>query len=74
MNKRLTPDELRQLSVDDRLRLIEQLWDSLDSEADRLPMPDWQRAEIDKRFDALENGTSVGASWDEVHRRITGRS
>ena len=74
MNKHLTPDELRQLSVDERLRLIEDLWDSLDGEADNLSVPDWQRAEIGKRLDALENGTSVGASWDEVHRRITGKS
>jgi putative addiction module component (TIGR02574 family) len=74
MNKHLTPDELRQLSVEDRLQLIEELWDSLDGEADGLPVPNWHRAEIDKRLDALEDGTSVGASWDEVHRRITGKT
>ena len=74
MNKHLTPDEMRQLSVAERLKLIEELWDSLDTEADHLPIPVWHREEIDKRLDALENATSVGASWDEVHRRITGKS
>ena len=74
MNKHLTSGEIRQLPVSERLRLIEEIWDSLDTEADHLPIPDWHREEIDKRLDALENATSVGASWDEVHRRITGKS
>lgn len=49
------------------------LWDSLDAEADALPLPDWHREEIDKRLDALEQGTSVGAPWPEVRARITGK-
>ena len=73
MNKHLTPDELRELSVDERLRLIQELWDSLDAEGDDLPMPDWHRVEVDKRLDALDSGASVGSSWDDVHRRITGK-
>ena len=74
MNKHLTPSELRALPVADRLRLIEEIWDSLDSEAEDLPMPDWHREELDKRLDALDLGSSVGAAWDEVRRRITGKS
>ena len=36
-------------------------------------MPDWHRDEIDTRLDSLDHGTSVGAPWDEVRRRITGK-
>ena len=74
MNKQLTPDEIQKLPVTDRLRLIEELWDSLENEADALPLPDWHRAEIDKRLDALDHGSSLGAVWDDVRRRITGKS
>lgn len=65
---------LTRLPVAERLELIEQLWDSLDAEASSLPLADWQREEIDTRIDALESGTSDGAPWDEVRRRITGKS
>jgi putative addiction module component (TIGR02574 family) len=65
-----TTTELTKLPVAERLRLIEELWDSLDAEIDALPIPDWHRAELDKRLDALDNGTSVGAPWDEVRKRI----
>ena len=73
MNKHFTPAEIRQLPVSERLLLIEEIWDSLDSEAEELPLPDWHRAEIDKRLDALDQGSSTGAAWDEVRRRITGK-
>ena len=65
--------ELAALPVTERLRLIEQLWDSIDAEAAQAsPLPDWQRQLIDERLEALESGTSVGSSWEEVRRRITG--
>lgn len=64
---------LNALPVADRLKLIEDLWDSIEAEAsDTLPMPDWHRKEIDRRLDSLDAGTSVGASWAEVRGRIAG--
>jgi len=72
MTQRPDPAELRALPVADRLELIEQLWDSIAADAEALPLPDWHRAEIDRRLDALDKGESVGAPWEEVRRRITG--
>ena len=63
---------LTKLPVAERLKLIEDLWDSIDAETADLPMPDWHKAELDKRLAALDAGTSVGAPWDEVRRRVTG--
>jgi putative addiction module component (TIGR02574 family) len=67
------PAELRDLPVAERLKLIEELWDSIDAESGSLPLPDWHRAEIDRRLDALDTGAAVGATWEEVRRRITGK-
>lgn len=73
MSDKTTTAELTRLPVAERLELIEQLWDSIDAEADSLPLADWHREEIDTRIDALETGASVGAPWDNVRRRITGK-
>ena len=73
MSDKITNAELTRLPVSERLELIEQLWDSIDAEADQLPLSDWQCKEIDTRIEALESGASVGAPWDEVRRRITGK-
>jgi putative addiction module component (TIGR02574 family) len=59
--------DLNALPVTDRLKLIEELWDSIEAEAsDRLPLPAWHRNEIDRRLDALKSGASVGAPWPDV--------
>jgi putative addiction module component (TIGR02574 family) len=62
--------DLTKLPVDERLKLIEELWDSLDNDIEALPMPQWHRDELDKRLDALDSGASVGAPWAEVKQRI----
>jgi putative addiction module component (TIGR02574 family) len=73
MTKHIDPAELRALPIEERLKLIEDLWDSIEMDADALPLPDWHRAEIDRRIDALDAGTSTGAPWDEVRRRMTSK-
>lgn len=73
MNRHLNSDDIGRLTVAERLELIEELWDSLDFEADAPPLPDWHRDEIDRRIGALDQGSSVGVPWDEVRRRIVGK-
>ena len=66
---RTLPD-VKQRSVAERLKLIEELWDSLDVGAEELA--DWQRDEIDRRLAALESGQSAGVPRDVARRRIGG--
>jgi putative addiction module component (TIGR02574 family) len=65
--------ELRALPVEERLKLIEELWDSIDIAADAPPVPDWHREEIDRRLDRLDSDVSIGASWPDIRRRIVGK-
>ena len=69
MNKPLTPADISALPVDERLRLLEVIWDSLDLEAIDARLPDWQKDEIERRLDALDAGTSKGTPWPGVRRR-----
>ena len=63
--------DISKLTVDERLRLIDELWDSLTAGPDDVAMTEAQRDELDRRLDALdaERG-SPGIPWDEVVRRI----
>ena len=45
---------LRDLPVDERIRLVEELWDSIAADQEALPLTDEQRAELDRRLDAYE--------------------
>jgi putative addiction module component (TIGR02574 family) len=64
--------DIAKLSAQERLELLEQLWDSLSPEA--VPMTDAQKEELDRRLDDFEREGPVGIPWDEVLDRIRKRA
>jgi putative addiction module component (TIGR02574 family) len=63
-----------QLSPEERLRLIEELWDSLTETPGAVPLNDAQREELDRRLDDLERSGPEGIPWDQVLEQIRSRS
>jgi len=61
------------LSPEERLRLVEELWDSL-TEKPETPLTNQQREELDRRLDDLEQSGPVGIPWDEVLQQIRSRA
>jgi putative addiction module component (TIGR02574 family) len=67
--------DVGQLSRDERLDLIEQLWDSLsDEQRNSLPLTPEQEHELDRRMVAAEKEGPMGFSQDEVRRTVRRRS
>lgn len=61
------------LTPEERLTLLEQLWDSLTTTPEAIPLTDAQREELDRRLDDLEAEGPAGIPWDEVLSRIRNR-
>jgi len=57
---------LKKLPVNERIRLVEDLWDSIASDQSLLPLTSIQKAELDKRLDAYEASKDPGRLIDEV--------
>ncbi len=70
---RPTLDELRALSVEDRLQLLEDVWTSLDEERDRLPIPKWHEEELDRRMKAFEENPNEGIPLEEFLAKLEAR-
>lgn len=51
---------LRELPIEQRMQLVEDLWDSIAADQSALPLTDWQRAELDRRLDAYEADGDMG--------------
>jgi putative addiction module component (TIGR02574 family) len=64
--------DIERLTPQQRLRLIEDLWESFRGSEAPLPVSDAQKAELDARLDELERDGPRGVPWDEVVRRIRG--
>ena len=60
--------DIGRLSPEQRLRLLEDLWDSLSD--DDVPLTASQREELDRRLDDLERQGPRGIPWDEVLDRL----
>jgi putative addiction module component (TIGR02574 family) len=64
------PLDVEQLSISQRLDLIELLWDSIPESLDALPVPDWHREELEKRLGAADAAPEEVVPWDEVKARL----
>ncbi|MDX2158592.1 MAG: addiction module protein [Hyphomicrobiaceae bacterium] len=71
MNKVLSKDELAALTMAERLRLIEQIWDSLETRDETMPLPDWQVPILDARV--AEHARDPGGPWTEVEADLWAR-
>lgn len=64
---------IHDLTPEERLRLIEELWDSLTEKPEAVPLTDAQREELDRRLDDLERSSPAGIPWDDVLQQIRSR-
>ena len=62
-----------QLSVEERLALVEELWDSIAESDANLPLTAPQREELDRRLAEHEANPDDVVSWEEIKASISTR-
>lgn len=62
--------DIEQLSMPQRLDLIARLWDSIPDSIDALPVPAWQRQEIERRLASADAAPEQAIPWEEVRARL----
>lgn len=65
--------DIATLTPNERLDLIEQLWESLSSTPDAVPFPDAHREELDRRLNELDREGPTGIPAEEVLNRLRTR-
>jgi putative addiction module component (TIGR02574 family) len=66
--------DIAQLSAEEQMRLLDQLWDNLAKSPDAFPLTSTQRQELDRRLDDLDQDDPSGIPWEEVLHQIRKRS
>ena len=64
---------LLDLTLSERILLVEDLWDSIAAEAEGLPLPDWQKQELARREAEYARDPGMASSWEEAKQRILAR-
>jgi putative addiction module component (TIGR02574 family) len=70
----MRPNEIKQeidkLNLAEKLLLIEDVWDSIAQDNSELPMPEWQKLELDKRYKEYKEGEQELHDWQSVHEEL----
>ena len=63
-----------QLSVAQRILLVEEIWDSIVAEEGEIPLSEAQIQDLQRRIEAYEADPKAGSSWYEVKARLLRKS
>jgi putative addiction module component (TIGR02574 family) len=61
------------LTIAERIRLAQELLESVCPRTEDHPLSDAERREIQRRWEAFESGRMTAAPWDEVRKRVFGQ-
>jgi putative addiction module component (TIGR02574 family) len=61
------------LPVPDRIKLVEDIWDSIADEPDEVSLSAEQKRELDRRLELMRKNPGRGIPWEEAKRRILER-
>ena len=62
-----------QLSVAQRILLVEEIWDSIAEQETDIPLTEAQRQDLERRIANYEANPKAGSSWQEVKARLQQR-
>lgn len=58
------------LGLSAKLMLVEDIWDAIAKGNEELPMPEWQRTELDKRYNDYKCGNLKLHECENVHKSL----
>lgn len=66
----IVTEDLKRLRFDDKISMIEMIWDSLDSEQGDDLLTKEQQEEINRRIEKHEKSEGKTFTWDEIQSRL----
>lgn len=62
--------DILQLTIAERIQLAEDIWDSVATFPEAIPLTDAQKKELDRRLQAYAKNPNEGLSWDELKDQL----
>lgn len=66
----IAPSEIKQMSLPEKLELLEAVWSEIASDPEQVEVPQWHKAILDERQRAFEEGRVKAIDWEEAKRQI----
>ncbi|KAF1082748.1 MAG: hypothetical protein GQF41_0515 [Candidatus Rifleibacterium amylolyticum] len=62
--------EIEKLGLAEKLILVEDIWDAIARENSAVPLPEWQKNELDKRQADYNSDRLMLHDWQSVHEEL----
>jgi len=64
--------EIERMTLEEKLRIMEALWDDLCRREETVPVPQWHKNVLDERQRAIADGKARFIDWETAKKRIGG--
>ena len=71
--KKLTVTDTLDLSLPERIQLVEDIWDTIAAEVGVLELTEEEKEIIDERLKAYHQNPNLGSPWEDVFKRIVSK-
>ena len=61
---------IRKLSIEERIQLVGEIWDSIADEEGLFELTEAQRKEIERRMQTFDTAVERGITWEEIVERV----
>ena len=69
----ITLQDIKKLSVAERIVLAGKIWESIPEHSDELDLTGAQKRELSRRLDAIQNKTAKFTTWPQVRAKLRER-
>jgi putative addiction module component (TIGR02574 family) len=73
MSPQLQALGIERLSVDERIALVQEIWDGIAVEVERSPLTEAQRQEVDRRLASHRANPEAAIPWEQVEAEALAR-
>jgi putative addiction module component (TIGR02574 family) len=71
--KKISATDALDLSIPERIQLVEDIWDTIAAKADSLELTEEEKRIIDVRLEKYHQNPELGSPWGDVYKRIVSR-
>ena len=71
--KKPTAIDALDLSIPERIQLVEDIWDTIAVKADSVELTEEEKKIINERLEAYHQNPDLGSPWGEVFKRIVSK-
>jgi len=70
---KITAADTLELSIPERIQLVEDIWDTITAEASSIKLTNEEKRIIDARLEKYQQNPEFGSPWEDVYKRIVSR-